>query len=241
MSVLHLTEGSTRPENVPGKLRLYSMEYCPFAHRVRLVLLAKGVPHDVVNINLIKKPDWYFKVHPEGKVPALDVGNKVVVESLDISDYLNDEYPEPALYPAEPHARELDAKLIQQIGPLTQIFHDILMEPKKKSSKEWLEDFTPALSVFEIELDQRKTTFFGGDKPGMVDFMLWPWAERAESISLALGEKLLFGSNDFPKLCAWSKTMRKNSIVESIYHGPEKYYKIVLAKKNNDANACDTI
>lgn len=44
------------------------MEYCPFAQRARLVLRAKGVPHDVVNINLINKPEWYFKVHSEGNL-----------------------------------------------------------------------------------------------------------------------------------------------------------------------------
>lgn len=42
------------------------MEYCPYAQRVRLVLIAKGVPHDIVNINLTNKPQWYFDIHPEG-------------------------------------------------------------------------------------------------------------------------------------------------------------------------------
>lgn len=43
------------------------MEYCPYAHRVRLVLKAKNIPHDIVNINLINQPEWYFKIHPQGK------------------------------------------------------------------------------------------------------------------------------------------------------------------------------
>lgn len=42
------------------------MEYCPFAHRARLVLRAKNIDHDIVNINLIQKPEWYMNVHPEG-------------------------------------------------------------------------------------------------------------------------------------------------------------------------------
>lgn len=58
--------GSEQPPKDEGKLRLYSMEFCPYAHRARLILRAKGVPHDIVNINLLNKPEWYFKVHPEG-------------------------------------------------------------------------------------------------------------------------------------------------------------------------------
>lgn len=60
--------GSKEPPRKEGLLRLYSMLHCPFAHRVRLVLKAKGISHDVVNINLNKKPEWYFKIHPEGEL-----------------------------------------------------------------------------------------------------------------------------------------------------------------------------
>lgn len=63
--------GSQEPPRVEGLLRLYSMKFCPFAQRARLVLNAKGIPHDVVNINLMDKPEWYFKIHPEGKKNVL--------------------------------------------------------------------------------------------------------------------------------------------------------------------------
>lgn len=31
------------------------------------MLLAKDIPHDIVNINLLNKPEWVTKVHPEGR------------------------------------------------------------------------------------------------------------------------------------------------------------------------------
>ena len=228
MSSVHLTKGSVRPQNIEGKLRLYSMEYCPFAHRARLVLLAKNVPHDIVNINLINKPEWYKDVHPEGKVPALDIGSKIVVESLDIANHLDDQYPEPSLYPAEPLAREQDRQLIKKIDPITSIFYNLILSQSKKTPREWLDEFTPHLQVFEDELNNRNTAFFGGNEPGMVDYMLWPWGERAGTIAIVLGEKLPVGSDQFLKLRAWIKAMRKISVVDSIYHGPEKFYKTVL-------------
>ncbi|KMQ83763.1 glutathione s-transferase omega-1 [Lasius niger] len=61
-SLLIFVSGSKKPEEMKGQARLYSMKYCPFAHRVRLILTLKQIPHDIVNINLQNKPDWYFQV-----------------------------------------------------------------------------------------------------------------------------------------------------------------------------------
>lgn len=230
MSSTHLTKGSTKPALVEGKLRLYSMEYCPFAHRARLVLLAKGIPHDIVNINLINKPEWILDIHPEGKVPALVTDSKVVVESLDIADFLDKEYPDPPLYPAEPHAREQDKAVIKKIGALVSVFSKVVFGNEKRSAEECLKDFIPHLEELESEFEKRGTKFFGGHKPGMIDYMLWPWAERAGTVALTLGERLPLTPEQFPLLRAWRKEMRTQPAVDAIYHGPEKFHKVVLFK-----------
>lgn len=43
------------------------MLYCPYAERARLILKVKGVPHDIVNIDLKNKPEWLFELNPEGE------------------------------------------------------------------------------------------------------------------------------------------------------------------------------
>ncbi len=35
------------------------MRFCPFAERTMLVLLAKKIPFNVINVNLKKKPAWF--------------------------------------------------------------------------------------------------------------------------------------------------------------------------------------
>ncbi len=45
MSLKHLEAGSKCPKIDNGVLRLYSMKYCPYAQRSRLVLLAKNIPY----------------------------------------------------------------------------------------------------------------------------------------------------------------------------------------------------
>ncbi|XP_063910124.1 pyrimidodiazepine synthase-like [Zophobas morio] len=237
----HLTTGSEQPPKVDGKLRLYSMEYCPYAQRVRLVLRAKNIPFETVNINLINKPDWYFKVHPEGKVPAIDTGSEVLVESTDISDYLDEKYPENPLYPQDPEAKKRDQELIKKIGPITALFYGCISKQEDKPIEEWANEFAPHLEVFEQELVCRGTPFFGGDKPGMVDYMLWPWGERAGTVALAFGQQLPFEADQFPHLRKWRKTMKEVPAAEGIYHGPEKFWKIVQIKMKNSPPDYDNL
>uniref|UniRef100_V5GSN4 Glutathione S-transferase omega-1 n=1 Tax=Anoplophora glabripennis TaxID=217634 RepID=V5GSN4_ANOGL len=230
MSSAHLTIGSQEPPRVESLLRLYSMKFCPFAQRTRLVLNAKGIPHDIVNINLIKKPEWYFKIHPEGKVPALLDGSKVIVESLDISDYLDEKYPENPLYPVKPELKKRDKDLINKIGAVTQVFGQCVFTDMKKTPEEWLKDFLVPLQDFEDALAQRGTPFFGGEKPEMVDYMLWPWAEKTECIEIKQGTKLPVKDDQIPLLRKWRKTMRDYPIVKEIYTPPEVFWKVAECK-----------
>jgi len=227
----HLAEGSDPPPAVEkGKLRLYSMEYCPYAHRSRLILEAKKVPYEVVNINLVKKPKWFFDIHPEGKVPALDVDGKIVVESLDICDFLDEKYPEPALYATDPGARAEESELLEKMGPLIMVYNKLVFKIETKTPEEWLDSFNPHLQVYEDALKIRGTTFFGGNAPGMVDYMLWPWAERVGTIGIVLGQTLPLPEGTFSALRAWRTAMRGDKPVKACYTGPEKFHKIMLIK-----------
>lgn len=60
--------------------------------------------------------------------------------------------------------------------------------------------------------------------------MLWPYAERAPCVGIALGQRLPLTEQQFPLLRAWRKEMRSLPIVDAIYNSPEKFYKTVLFK-----------
>lgn len=60
--------------------------------------------------------------------------------------------------------------------------------------------------------------------------MLWPWAERAGAVGLALGEALPISDEQFVNLRTWKKAMRNDPVVDAIYNGPEKFYTTVLFK-----------
>ena len=50
--------------------------------RARLVLAAKGVKYNCINIDLNNKPDWFFDLNPYGEVPVVIHNGNHVYESL---------------------------------------------------------------------------------------------------------------------------------------------------------------
>uniref|UniRef100_A0A3Q1ERT0 Glutathione S-transferase omega 1 n=1 Tax=Acanthochromis polyacanthus TaxID=80966 RepID=A0A3Q1ERT0_9TELE len=76
-----------------------SMRFCPFAQRARLVLAAKGINHETVNINLKEKPDWFLAKNPLGLVPVLETSaGEIIYESPITCDYLDEVYAGKKLF-----------------------------------------------------------------------------------------------------------------------------------------------
>ncbi|HEX8909242.1 MAG TPA: glutathione S-transferase N-terminal domain-containing protein, partial [Anaeromyxobacteraceae bacterium] len=71
-------------------LKLVSFDICPYVERSRIVLLEKGLPHDVELIQLSSKPAWFLEVSPMGRVPVLLVDGRPVFESMVINELLNE-------------------------------------------------------------------------------------------------------------------------------------------------------
>jgi glutathione S-transferase len=64
-----------------------------------------GVPYELKPILLAKgqqRTDEYLKINPRGKVPALSVNGKVLVENTAILTYLSRRFPEKKLLPSDP-------------------------------------------------------------------------------------------------------------------------------------------
>ncbi|XP_056641715.1 pyrimidodiazepine synthase-like [Diorhabda sublineata] len=230
MSSKHLTVGSVDPPRTEGLLRLYSMKFCPYAQRAMLVLKAKKIPHEIVYINLFKKPEWYSKINAKTLVPALADGDKIVTESLDIADYLDEKYPENPLYSSDPNAKQKAKEIIDKLGPASKLFYTCILKDEGKTPEEWAKSFLEVLQPLEDELAKCGTPFFGGDKPGMVDYMIWPWAERSSCIAIKLGQKLPFGDGDIPLLRKWRKNMMNDPTCSELYISGERFWKIAQCK-----------
>lgn len=56
------------------------------------------------------------------------------------------------------------------------------------------------LEFFDRELVKRRTPFFGGTSPGMLDLMIWPWCERADIIRILRGDEFKISRERFLRL-----------------------------------------
>lgn len=241
MSTTHLAAGSTCPPMEEGTLRLYNMNFCPFSQRVRIVLNAKDVPYDVVNINLKNKPDWIFKIHPEGKVPALDTGDKIIVDSLDIAEFLDEKYPEPPLYSCDSELKSKDKELIQKFGKVISATTRAIYNKENLPVEEYLKDILEPLEEFEAELANRGTTFFGGDNPGMLDYMMWPWSERSKVPSALQDKEFQFPREKFPTLVAWREAMKEVPAVKRTITPLDIHVKFLKGYLNSDNPEYDNL
>jgi len=68
------------------------------------------------------------------------------------------------------------------------------------SQQEMFNKFLFGLDMYERELEKRNTTFFGGSKPNMLDFMIWPCCERIDTIRILRGEHFVLSQERFPLL-----------------------------------------
>ena len=88
----------------PHGLILYDHPSSPCARRVRITLLEKDLSWDTQIIDLSRleqrRPE-YLRLNPNGFVPTLAHGERVVYESNVITAYLDDAFPEVGLYPRD--------------------------------------------------------------------------------------------------------------------------------------------
>jgi glutathione S-transferase len=89
-------------------ITLYDSPGSPCARRVRAVLLEKGLAWTTRLVDLTRmeqKRVEYLALNPNGVVPTLVHGDRVLYESNVITEYLDDVFPEPPLYPRDPWPR----------------------------------------------------------------------------------------------------------------------------------------
>ncbi|XP_078040829.1 pyrimidodiazepine synthase [Augochlora pura] len=229
MTIKHLAAGSVFPPLEPGKIRLYSMRFCPYAQRIHLVLDAKQIPYDVVYINLMNKPQWFLEKSPYGKVPCIEMdGEETLYESLIIADYLDEVYPQNKLYPNNPLAKAKDKLLIEKFNSVISTIYKLYLNTS--TVRDVFEEALKGLELFERELTTRNTAFFGGHSPGMLDFMIWPWWERAGVLNILRGEQYVIPQNRFKKLLEWRSAMKENPAVKNSYCSTEVHAKYTQSR-----------
>ncbi|KAI4550825.1 hypothetical protein MJT46_018332 [Ovis ammon polii x Ovis aries] len=211
-SARSLGKGSAPPGPVPeGLIRVYSMRFCPYAQRTRLVLTAKGIRHEVININLKNKPEWFFKKNPSGLVPVLETSQgQLICESAITCEYLDEAYPEKKLLPGDPYEKACQKMVFESFSKVPPLISGIVRTQNKEDCSGLKEELRKEITKLEEVLTAKKTTFFGGNSLSMIDYLIWPWFERLEA--LELNECV----DHTPALKLWMAAMKKDPTVSSL-------------------------
>ncbi|XP_037352079.1 glutathione S-transferase omega-1 isoform X1 [Talpa occidentalis] len=234
-SAKSMAKGSEPPGPVPeGLIRVYSMRFCPYAKRTLLVLKAKGIGHEVININLKNKPEWFFQKNRFGLVPVLENSQgQLICESAITCEYLDETYPGKKLFPEDPYEKACQKMTFELFSKVPSLITSILRSQNKEDCTGLKEDLRKEFSKLEEVLTNKKTTYFGGSSLSMIDYLIWPWFERLEAVEL--NECV----NHTPKLKLWMAAMREDPAVSALFVDAKALRGFFDLYLKNSPEACD--
>lgn len=171
-----------------SNIQLYTFWRSQAAYRVRIALHLKGLDFQPHTINLLKGEqfsDSYRKINPESVVPTLIDGDKKLVQSLAILDYLDETYPAPPILPSSAadraHARALGQIVAMEahtlIVPRIRKYLENELGLDEETRTKWIRHWNDTASTaFEesIARDPRTGKFCVGDTPTIADICLVP-------------------------------------------------------------------
>jgi glutathione S-transferase len=163
---------------------LYTAERCPYAARARIVLAEKGLAYEAVEIDLRDRPAWLYEKNPLGRVPVYEEdGGLVLPESRVIMEYLEERYPEPPLWPADPAERALGRLWLER-------FDDRLGDAYYAVRRGGPPDELDA-RLAELDRMLEAQPYLSGREYGLADIGYVPWILRAvETFDVELGPAL---------------------------------------------------
>lgn len=105
-----MTTDHSRPAGPQRPLVLYGYWRSSASYRVRIALNLKALEYEQRSIHLVRDGGQqhaadYREINPQAQVPTLVHGERALIQSLAILEYLEEVFPEPALLPGDPDGR----------------------------------------------------------------------------------------------------------------------------------------
>jgi glutathione S-transferase len=170
-------------------ITLYDADRCPYCARVRIVLAEKRLEYEVAEVDLDDRPAWIYDKNPLGRVPVLEEDDFLLPESAVINEYLEERWPEPALWPADPGDRALGRLLVHRFDELSRPYYAV-----RRGEEDARERLDAQLAALAALLERQP--FLSGREFGLADVAYVPWILRAR-------ERMGVSLDPFPALVDW--------------------------------------
>ena len=165
-------------------MTLYSGTTCPFSHRCRIVLYEKGMDFQILDVDLMNKPEDLAVMNPYNRTPVLVERDLILYESNIINEYIDERFPHPQLMPADPIMRararlflyRFEKELFSQIDNL-----DSASQQKSDKARQIIRD-----NLAQIAPVFTKQKFMLGDEFSMLDVAIAPLLWRLEHYQITM-------------------------------------------------------
>lgn len=168
--------------------KLYNYFRSSASYRVRIALHLKQIKFEYLPVHLVndggdQNKEKYTVLNPMRQVPCLQVGDRVINQSMAIIDFLEQTVPNPALYPTDPIKRAWVIELCEDVNsgiqPLQNLTVVQYLEKSLGRSKEEVKAWTDqwiskGLKSLEVKLNQTKGPYCLEDKVTAADLFLIP-------------------------------------------------------------------
>ncbi|MBB6220027.1 maleylacetoacetate isomerase [Rhizobium leguminosarum] len=173
-------------------IRLISRWQNSAGERVRIALNLKGIAYRYVPVSSLEPGD-YRRLNPQGLLPALEIGGRIVPQSSAILAYIEETYPDPSLLPNDPllraEARGFAAHIAAEMHALTvqrirHFLRDELSGGEAEVTRWVLHWLSLGFTALEETLTQREiqSPFCFGEHPGWADLHLIPQMSNARRL-----------------------------------------------------------
>ncbi|MEE8537927.1 MAG: glutathione S-transferase family protein [Acidobacteriota bacterium] len=168
-------------------LKLYYHPLSTYSRRVRIALLEKRIPAELIEVDLFARAQFqadYLTRNPYGRVPTLEEDGLTLFESSAILEYLEARYPEPALLPSDRIGCALTAMHLKLCDlELAANAHKILLPKRFMPREKWKLDVMEKakarierhFSILEKQLEGR--SYLIGNRFGLVEIAAIPFLE----------------------------------------------------------------
>ena len=191
-------------------MKLYNFFRSGTSHRLRIALNLKGLPVDYVAVDLRTEQHLapeFKALNPQGLVPALVDGERVMIQSPAIIEWLEERHPSPALLPTDPeqraHVRALAAIVGCDVHPLNnrRVLEHLRHQLKADEATinawcaTWIAAGFDALEAL-LAADSTRGSFCFGGQPGLADVYLVPQVESARRFKVDMARWPLIAAVD---------------------------------------------
>ena len=168
-------------------MTLYSGITDPFSHRCRIVLYEKGMDFEIIDVDLMNKPEDLAVMNPYNRTPVLVERDLVLYESNIINEYIDERFPHPQLMPADPvmraRARLFLFRFEQELFNHVQTLESGTQKAQEKARLYVRENLIQIAPIFV------KQKFMLGEEFSMLDVAIAPLLWRLDQYQIQLNKQ----------------------------------------------------